>query len=113
MIKWFAVGVTVIASVIGGLGSIYLKKGSEDFNHNPFQQLKNAKLLIGLSLYAASVILFLSVLSLVDLSMLYPVTSLSYVWMSLFSMKLLGEEMNKFKWAGILLIITGVALVTM
>ncbi len=46
-----------------------------------------------------------------DLSVIYPLTSLSYVWVSLYSVKFLGEKMSKFKWIGVMLIIVGVVLI--
>jgi len=46
-----------------------------------------------------------------DLSVLYPFVSLSYIWVMLLSIKMLGEKMTKLKWLGILLIISGVSLI--
>ena len=42
---------------------------------------------------------------------LYPVISMSYVWVALFSKVFLHEEMNKYKWLGIILIVGGVILI--
>ena len=46
-----------------------------------------------------------------DLSVLYPLVSTSYVWTVVFSQKLLGEKMNKYKWIGIAAILLGVSLI--
>jgi uncharacterized membrane protein len=45
-----------------------------------------------------------------QLSILYPIISLSYVWVNLLSMYFFHEHMNLFKAIGIALIIGGVGL---
>jgi len=42
---------------------------------------------------------------------LYPILSIGYVWISLFSIIFLEEKMNMDKWLGILLIIFGVVFI--
>jgi len=64
-------------------------------------------------LLGVAFLFFLAALRLGDLSLVYPLTSASYLWISLFSAKLLGERMNIFKWCGILLIVAGIVLTTL
>ena len=45
-----------------------------------------------------------------ELSMLYPIISLTYVWVTLLSYTVLGERPNAFKIAGIVVIVIGVAV---
>jgi uncharacterized membrane protein len=56
-------------------------------------------------------LLFIPALKGGDLSVLYPFVALAYIWVSLLSVKFLGEKMNKFKWLGIALIIIGVSFI--
>jgi uncharacterized membrane protein len=46
-----------------------------------------------------------------DLSILYPLVSIGYVLTCLYSVRLLKEKMNVLKWAGIFLIMLGVAFI--
>jgi drug/metabolite transporter (DMT)-like permease len=45
-----------------------------------------------------------------ELSVLYPVISLSYVWVAILSVVIFHEHMNVFRIAGISVIIAGVAI---
>lgn len=112
MVSLLAAGLTVLGTITGAFGSLYLKKGAEDFNLNILEQIRNKSLITGISLFVLGTLLYVYALSLERLSLLYPLTSLSYIWIALISEKFLGERMNKHKWLGILLIILGIFLVT-
>ena len=45
-----------------------------------------------------------------ELSLLYPVISLTYAWVTIVSVLYLGETMNPFKFAGLCVIVAGVAM---
>lgn len=105
--------VVVFATFIGAFGSLYLKKGSKQLHrHNVIMQFLNKNLMIGVFLFVLSSIFYIGAMRYGDLSILYPVTSLSYVWISLLSVKFLGERMNRYKWMGIAMIILGVFFIT-
>ncbi|NQU98252.1 EamA family transporter [Candidatus Woesearchaeota archaeon] len=112
MDKLVVILVTIFATVIGAFGSLYLKKGAADIHRNIFKQYKNFKLLFGIFLFLISSVFYVWALRYAELSLVYPITSFSYVWISLLSVKFLNEKMNTYKWLGILLIILGVLLIT-
>jgi len=66
----------------------------------------------GLALLIAFFILFLTLLSKLDLSYVLPVTSLGYVITALLGALLLGETVSALRWTGIAAIAIGVYLVT-
>ncbi len=103
--------IVFFATMIGAVGSLFLKYGSEHFALNLKKLLTNYKVIFGLFLYGIASILFIIALRKGELTVLYPMTSLSYIWISLLSIKFLKEKMNKFKWLGILSIIVGVTLI--
>jgi multidrug transporter EmrE-like cation transporter len=70
----------------------------------------NYPLLIGYSLHACNAMLLILALREGELSVLYPIISLTYVWVNLLSMYFFHEHMNFWKAFGIGLIVTGVAL---
>ncbi len=79
MTKFLPILIVFVSALIGALGSIYLKKGSETFNRNLFSQIKNFKFLIGVFFYVLSSIVYLGAIRLEKVSVLYPITSLTYV----------------------------------
>ena len=107
----WAIGLVISATLIGAFGPILLKKASSKKLLKISELATNYSLFGGVALYALGTLLFIPALKGGDLSVLYPFVALSYVWVSLLSVKFLGEKMNKFKWAGIALIILGVSLI--
>jgi len=71
--------------------------------------LGNAPLVFGYALHAGNAMLLILALRDGELSLLYPVYALSYVWVNILSMYFFGEHMNAGKAVGIILIIGGVA----
>ena len=72
--------------------------------------LANWALWAGLSLYGLSTILLILALRDGELSLLYPVISLTYVWVTIMSVMVFHETINVFKVAGITVICAGVTL---
>jgi len=107
----WAVALILVATVIGAFGSIYLKRGAEELEFSLKKLVKNFKLIYGLLLYALSSVFFIVGLKGGELSILYPLVALSYVWISILSVKMLREQMGFWKWAGVLLIVFGVGLI--
>jgi len=66
---------------------------------------------LGISLLILWLFSHMALLSWADLSYVLPVTSIGYVLSALAGRLFLHEEISRWRWAGILLITTGVALV--
>jgi len=109
MTQWIAVVLVVIAGLIGAFGALFFKKGSATIHRNITTFLTNKYLYFGASLYVLSTVFFVPALKFADLSLVYPLTSLTYVWVTLLSSKFLGERINKYKWIGVVLILIGIA----
>ena len=106
-----SIGLAVLSSLLAAVGQIGLKFGSLRLKKNFAALMKNYALIAGLFFYGLSSIVFILALKGHELTVLYPIASLNYVWVSFLSMKLLKEKMNKYKWLGILLIMIGVSLI--
>lgn len=65
----------------------------------------------GLAIYVAGTFFWLMVLSRVDLSFAYPMTSLSYLLIVLSSWYFLGESISPLRIVGVLTIVAGVSLI--
>lgn len=111
MTELYAIGLVLVSSFIGAFGAIYLKKGSKKLSLNLNQLIRNWELFLGLFFYVIPVALFLIALRAGELSVLYPFVATIYIWISLLSIKFLGEKMNTWKWLGITAIIIGVSLI--
>ncbi len=70
----------------------------------------NIPFMVGLSCYGLSTGLLVLALRYGELSVLYPIIALTYVWVSILSVFLLGETMNPFKIAGLAVIVVGVTV---
>ncbi|MEM2915741.1 MAG: EamA family transporter [Candidatus Woesearchaeota archaeon] len=108
----------VFATFISAWGPIFMKKGSVKFTLNPLRILKDPSILlknynafIGCGFFFVSSIIFVIGLQYGELSVLYPLTSLSYIWTCLISTKMLNERITKNKVVGIVCIIIGVTLI--
>ena len=111
MNEWISIGLVVLSTVCAALGQLWLKFGSLTLKRNFNSLIRNYALMTGFCFYVMSSIIFIIALKGHELTVLYPLSSLNYVWVSLLSMKYLNEKMNKYKWVGILFIIAGVSLV--
>jgi drug/metabolite transporter (DMT)-like permease len=73
--------------------------------------LSNKYIIIGLILYGVSSVLWLVGLSMLDVSLMYPLLSLAYVVTTVLAFMVLNEPVRTTRWIGILLIILGSILV--
>ena len=98
-------------TVLGAAAQILFKFGLKLMPQvSPLAVLTNLPLMAGLTLYGASTLLLVLALREGELSLLYPVISLTYAWVAVLSVVWLGEQMDALKVAGIVVIIAGVAL---
>jgi multidrug transporter EmrE-like cation transporter len=70
----------------------------------------NIPLMAGYALYGMSTVLLVLALKDGELSLLYPVIALTYVWVTVLSFVLFRDNINPFKLAGITIIVVGVTV---
>jgi len=100
-----------LCTVLGAAAQMCFKAGLRHMPHfSVGAVLLNWPLLLGLLLYGGSTLLLILALREGQLSLLYPVISLTYAWVTMLSVLWLGETMNPFKLAGVTVIIIGVGL---
>ena len=105
-----SVALVFFCTLLGAAAQILFKKGAAHFSLNLLDAVTNVPLIAGLVLYGGFTLLMVLALRDGELSMLYPIISLTYVWVTLLSYTLLGEKPNLFKNAGIAVIVIGVAV---
>jgi multidrug transporter EmrE-like cation transporter len=72
--------------------------------------ISNLKLFIGYCLYGVNTFLMALALKGRELSRLYPIIALTYVWVTVLSLFVLNEHMNFFRASGIAFIVAGVSI---
>lgn len=72
--------------------------------------LMNWQIMLGLCLYGGSTALLVLALRYGELSMLYPVIALTYVWVACLSLFFFHESINIYKACGLILIVGGVCV---
>ncbi len=101
--------VILVGSVIGSLANLLVKMGTNKYSF--WRLWRSSYLWGGLVLYGLSVLMYVFVLRIEELSVVYPLVSMSYIWTTIFSIRYLGEKMNKWKYIGLTGIILGIVLI--
>jgi len=117
-----SVGLVFLCTLLGAAGQILIKTGAKASATsapwttvggvwtNLYAMATNPHLIGGYALYALMTVVFIFALRDEELSILYPVISLTYVWVAALSIWLFGESMNLPKLLGILIIVAGVGV---
>lgn len=104
-----AIVVLLLSTVVTSIGNALLKFGSQSVSlSSPF----NLPLLVGVVLYGFSAVLFILALRGGELSVLYPLYGLNFVWVNLIAMRFFDEPMPALKWLGIGVIILGLVFIS-
>ncbi|MBI2666204.1 EamA family transporter [Candidatus Woesearchaeota archaeon] len=99
----------VLGSFLGAWGMFLVKRAAHGMTFK--EMLQKGDLWWGLILTGVSTIVYMMVLRQVELSVAYPFAALTYLWTTGFSVKYLGEKMNRWKWLGLAGIMVGVSLI--
>lgn len=98
-------------TLLGAAAQILLKTGANQIAHpGILTLLTNPPLIAGLSLYGVSTVLLVLALRDGELSLLYPVIALTYVWVTMLSFLVFHDRANPLKLLGIALIVVGVGV---
>jgi EamA-like transporter family. len=106
----------IISVILSASAQILLKYGVKNISitgsvFHILVQYINIYVLLGIMSYIGSMIIWLYVLTKVDVGYAYSFTSLGFVLVMLFSIILFGENVNTFKIAGTLFIALGIILI--
>jgi len=98
------------ASIVGSFGAVFLKLGAQCLTKSIFSFL-NPKLMLGVGLFLGSSVFYALGIKGGQLSVLYPMVSLGYIWTLLWSRLFFNEPFTRQKFAGLGLILMGVFFV--
>ena len=97
-----------VAAFIGSFGAVFLKAGAHRLSKDWRAMLRNWPLALGILAYCGSSALFVVGMRKGELSILYPMISLGYIFTLLWSRIFFGEPLTKSKFAGVGLILVGI-----
>lgn len=100
----------MVASFIGSFGAVFLKAGAGRLN-GLRGLFSNYRLALGVGFFLLSSYFFVLGLKRGELSILYPLVSLSYLWTMLWSRIFFKEPFTKRKFYGLGLIVLGIVFV--
>jgi len=98
------------ASLVGSFGAVFLKMGAAQLNRSVLSFV-NWRLGFGVSLFLGSSVFYALGIKGGQLSVLYPMVSLGYIWTLLWSRLFFGESLTGQKFLGLGLILLGVFFV--
>lgn len=109
--------VMILISVsLGVTGQICFKTGMRGFEGNYFglfaHVLKTPVIILGLGCYFISTLIWLNILSKVNLSYAYPMLSIGYALVVFLSWIIFKENVSLWRWLGVVLISLGVSLIS-
>lgn len=100
----------LLASFIGSFGAVFLKSGAERL-HRPWKSLLfNWRLAAGVAFFLLSSFFFVLGIRRGELTVLYPMVALGYIWTLFWSRLFFGEPFSGHKFLGIGLILAGIVL---
>jgi drug/metabolite transporter (DMT)-like permease len=102
-----AMVLVALSTLLLSFGQLLFKKGVDNFPEVVF----NLTLISGFFLYGLALIILLYSLKKGELSVLYPIFALSYVWVLILSGFLLNEAIAGLKIVGVGFIFVGVSLI--
>lgn len=113
-----SIALVFCCTFIGAAAQILMKMGASNLPPvgatailvNPLIVLRNAALMAGLSLYGLFTLMLIFALRDGELSIIYPVIALNYVWVTFLSLLFFHETMNPLKACGVTVIVLGVVV---
>lgn len=95
----------VVSTMVEGFGQTFLKKSALDVKR------RHHWILLGIAVLIVEVLLYSGALRFLAVSTAFPITSLSFVMVTLLSRWLLGESVTPLRWVGVGLILVGTSLI--
>jgi len=107
-----AVWLIVLCTFLAAGSQILMKMGADHTKTHPGLAgiITNPLLIAGYALYAVVTVLIVVAFKDGELSLLYPILSLSYLWVTTLSFLIFHDTLNVYKLTGVAVIVCGVAV---
>ena len=100
----------LVASIFGSFGAVFLKMGAEKLKAG-LLNIISWQAALGVGLFLLSSVFFVMGIKHGELSVLYPMVSLGYVWTLLWSRLFFKEPVTKQKFVALGMILTGIVFI--
>ena len=98
-------------TILGTVAQLLMKSGMEHFKPDVLALITNLPLIAGYALYGVNTVMLVLALREGELSVLYPILALTYIWVTLAAYIRLHELPNLYKNLGVASIIAGVIVI--
>jgi drug/metabolite transporter (DMT)-like permease len=105
--------IVIICTFITAAAQLCLKLGMARFAWSISALFSDWQLILGCALYLIGAVVMVLALKKGELSLVYPLISLAFIWVALISSIILREKIAFMQWIGILVIIIGVSFVSL
>jgi multidrug transporter EmrE-like cation transporter len=102
-----------LCGFVGSFGAVFLKAGASRLEMNVRSIATNWRLAAGIGAYLLSSVFFVLGMRRGELSVLYPLVALGYLWTVVWSRIFFGEPLTKTKFMALGLIILGMAMLAL
>ncbi|MEO8663321.1 MAG: EamA family transporter [Bryobacteraceae bacterium] len=99
----------LVSSFIGSFGAVFLKAGAQRLEFTLRGLFLNYYLAAGVALFLLSSYFFVLGVRNGELTVLYPMVALGYVWTLFWSRLFFGEPLTRNKFIGLAMILVGIA----
>ena len=103
-----SMALVLVASFIGSFGAVFLKSGAARLHWDFRSLILNWRLATGVFAFLLSSAFFVAGVRKGELTVLYPMVSLGYIWTLLWSRIFFGEPFTRGKFMGLGLILLGI-----
>jgi drug/metabolite transporter (DMT)-like permease len=110
--SFFPFFLMILCTILNTVAQYYLKVGTATLAFDFYKIITNFEFIFGCAVYGLSSILLVLALRYGDLSTIYPIISITYIWVTLVSYLFLHESLGYKKIGGILFILGGVVMIT-
>ena len=103
----------LFASFIGSFGTVFLKAGADKLERTVRGVLTNWRLAVGVCIFLTSFAMYTVAVKSGELTILYPMVSLGYLWTLFWSRLIFKEPLTRNKFVGIGMILCGVVVLNL
>jgi drug/metabolite transporter (DMT)-like permease len=111
--KLWAIILMVVCTVFTSSAQILYKLGAEKLIFDIVSIITNWQILLGLVFYGIGAVLVIISFRGGEVTVLYPIITSSYIWVTLGSWYFLKESISVVRWSGVLLIMMGILIITL
>jgi len=103
----------LVGSFIGSFGAVFLKAGAGKLHRDLRTLIFNWRLAAGVAMFLLSSFFFVLGVRKGELTILYPMVSLGYVWTLFWSRLFFKEPFTRYKLLGLALILAGIVVLNL